>query len=179
MALELAKYQTLMGMFFAKHQPQLCIEYDRQAAAQDHTLRWNTIKEDVYMWALTQRQNFCGQNHITSRLGPEPSATKPFSDKATHTTTGKDICKRYNLAKVLETSTPSPMSAGTTDARVSTLAKGAPRRHELQRAHAQTHSHLERETNTSAHSDLEDECGKHNNHTNSHLELTKPTPQGY
>ena len=102
MALELAKYQTLMGMFFAKHQPQLCIEYDklfRQAAAQDRTLRWDTIKEDVYMWALTQRPNFRDKNHVTSRLGPEPSATKPYSDRATHTTSGKEICKRFNFSK--------------------------------------------------------------------------------
>ena len=78
MALELAKYQTLMEMFFAKHQPQLCIEYDklfRQAAAQDHTLRWDTIKEDVYVCALTQRQNFRGQ---TITAWPRTISNKAF-----------------------------------------------------------------------------------------------------
>ena len=89
-----------------------------------------------------------------------PSATKHSSDRATHTTTAKEICKRYNLAR-----------CGTSVARVSTLVKGAPRRYELQRAHALTHSHLERETDTTACSNLEDECGKDNNkQTYSHLE---------
>ena len=85
---------------------------------------------------------------------PTPHPVKKFASGST-------------LANALgETSVPLPMSAGTRDARVSTLAKGAPRRHELQRAHALTHSHLEGVTDTHTHSDLEDECGQ----TNSHLE---------
>ena len=47
MALELVKYQTFMVMFFTHHQAEQCINYDdlfRQAAAQDPTLQWDTIK---------------------------------------------------------------------------------------------------------------------------------------
>ena len=57
MALELVKYQTMMVMFFMSHPPSTCIEYDRlfrQAAAQDHTIRWDSVKNDIYVWAVTQ-----------------------------------------------------------------------------------------------------------------------------
>ena len=60
MALELIKYQTIMVMLFANHSPARCLEYDslfRQAAARDPTLRWDTIKEDIYVWAITQRHD--------------------------------------------------------------------------------------------------------------------------
>ena len=60
MALELVKYQTIMVMLFTNHSPARCLEYDslfRQAAAHDPTLRWDTIKEDIYVWAITQRHN--------------------------------------------------------------------------------------------------------------------------
>jgi hypothetical protein len=97
MALELAKYQTMMVMFFTKHQPHLCIEYDklfRQAAAQDQALRWDSIKEDIYVWALAQRT--FRDKPIQSRLGPIPHDA---TNKATHTSDGKEICKRYNFGK--------------------------------------------------------------------------------
>ena len=60
MALELVKYQTIMVMLFANHSPIRCLEYDslfRQAAERDPTLRWDTIKEDIYVWAITQRHD--------------------------------------------------------------------------------------------------------------------------
>ena len=99
MALELAKYQTIMVMFFEKHPPQLCIEYDklfRQAAALDRSLRWDTIKEDVYVWSITQRHSFREKSSISSRLGPPNTDTTKPPDRTTHTATGKEICKRFN-----------------------------------------------------------------------------------
>ena len=60
MALKLVKYQTTMVMLFASHSPARCLEYDSlfpQAAAHDSTLHWDTIKEAVYVWAITQRHN--------------------------------------------------------------------------------------------------------------------------
>ena len=112
MALELVKYQTIMVMLFANHPPARCLEYDslfRQAAARDPTLRWDTIKEDIYVWAITQRNNtstsqfqpsistFRDRLPISARLGPPPSESgKTTPPHATHTTEGKEICKRYN-----------------------------------------------------------------------------------
>lgn len=104
MALELVKYQTLIIMFFSRHYPQQVVEYDklfRQAAALDQTIRWDSIKEDIYVWALTQRSNF---RPISARLGPPPGegpATRATSDKASHTSAGKEICKRYNIGKCI------------------------------------------------------------------------------
>ena len=114
-ALELVKYQTLMVMFFTHHQAEQCIHYDdlfRRAAAQDPTLRWDAIKEDIYVWAFIKHNQkpahtFRDKPPITSRLGPpittapkQPSdrITQP-TDRATHTTAGKEICKRFNSAK--------------------------------------------------------------------------------
>ena len=88
MALELVKYQTIMVMLFANHSPARCLEYDslfRQAAARDSTLCWDTIKEDIYVWAITQRLNtsasqfqsststFRDRLPISAHLGPPPA----------------------------------------------------------------------------------------------------------
>ena len=57
-ALELAKSQTIIAMFFTNHPASQCIEYDRlfhQAAAKDRTIRWDSIKEDIYVWSLMRR----------------------------------------------------------------------------------------------------------------------------
>lgn len=100
---ELAKYQTMIAMFFAKHQLQLVLEYDRlfrQAAAQDPSLRWEAFKEDIYVWALTQHYNFRDRGSITSRLGPAPSEAKFPSDKATHTSAGKEILQTIQLQQM-------------------------------------------------------------------------------
>ena len=77
-ALELVKYQTLMVMFFTHHQAEQCINYDdlfRQAAARDPTLRWDAIKEDIYVWAFSKQHqkpstSFCEKPPIASRFGP-------------------------------------------------------------------------------------------------------------
>ena len=107
-ALEMAKYQTLLVMLFAHHPPQHCLEYDRlfrQTTAQDPSLRWDTIKEDIYVWTITKKgQSFRDKPSIMSRLGPPASdasnraQTKP-TNRETHTRSGKEICKRYNLGR--------------------------------------------------------------------------------
>ena len=115
MALELVKYQTIMVMLFANHSPIRCLEYDslfRQAAERDPTLRWDTIKEDIYVWAITQRHDssashplssnptFCDRLQLSARLGPPPNeAAKATPPHATHTAEGKEICKRYNAGR--------------------------------------------------------------------------------
>ena len=107
-ALELVKYQTLMVMFFTHHQAEQCINYDdlfRQAAARDPTLRWDAIKEDIYVWAFSKQHqkpssSFREKLPITSRLGPPTYATTKLpTDRVTHTTAGKEICKRFNSSK--------------------------------------------------------------------------------
>lgn len=108
-ALEMVKYQTLLIMLFAHHPPQHCLEYDRlfrQSAAQDTSLRWDAIKEDIYVWAITKRsQSFRDKPNIMSRLGPQPPDTsnsrgqpKP-ANREIHNKAGKEICKRYNLGR--------------------------------------------------------------------------------
>ena len=98
-ALEMVKYQTLLIMLLAHHPPQHCLEYDRlfrQSAAQDTSLRWDAIKEDIYVWAITKK----GQSFRDKRLGPPPSDTsnsrvqpKP-ANRETHSKAGKELCKR-------------------------------------------------------------------------------------
>ena len=96
-ALEMVKYQTLLVMLFP---PQHCLEYNRlfrQTPAQDPALRWDAIKEDIYVWAITKTpaqdpalrwdaikediyvwaitkkgQSFRDKPSIMSRLGPPP-----------------------------------------------------------------------------------------------------------
>ena len=76
-----------------------------QAAVHDPTLHWDTIKEDIYVWAITQHHNtgtspFRDRLPISTRLGP-PSAEsgKATLLHATYTAEGKEICKRYNAGR--------------------------------------------------------------------------------
>ena len=102
------------------------IEYDRlfrQAAARDRAMRWDSPKEDIYVWALTQSnstsnnvashfstgnnlsggnstiQSFRDRVPIAARLGPPVKPNTPNTDRATHLPSGKEICKRFNLGK--------------------------------------------------------------------------------
>ena len=110
MALELAKYQTLIVMLFNHYPPQACLRYDslfRQAAGQDKALRWDTVREDIYVWCLARPHAITATPHheapqafrdrptIAFRLGPPV----PNTDKTTHTAAGRQICRRYNFGK--------------------------------------------------------------------------------
>lgn len=114
-ALEMVKYQTLLVMLFANHPPQQCLEYDRlfhQSAAADTTLDWDMIKDDIYVWAVTKKgQSFRDKPNImshpadtsTNRLPPLDASTNRVQPKSTnretHSKSGKEICKRYNLGR--------------------------------------------------------------------------------
>ena len=104
MALELINYQTIVVMLFINHSQARCLEYDslfRQAATHDPTLRWDTNKEDICVWAITQRHNtstsqfqlststFHDRLPISARLRPQSAE----SGKAT--AEGKEMCKQY------------------------------------------------------------------------------------
>ena len=111
MAVELAKYQAVTCLLFARYPPAACIEYDRlfrQSAARDRSMRWDVPKEDIYVWALTQpssvdrgQQSFRDHNKVpvSMRLGPPPKPAYTPSYRATHTSSGKEICKCFNLAR--------------------------------------------------------------------------------
>ena len=71
MALELVKYQTVVALLFSQYFAPSVIEYDRlfrQAAARDRAMRWDSTKEDTYVWALTQ------SNSISVSLPTTPTA---------------------------------------------------------------------------------------------------------
>ena len=79
MALELVKYQTLVCMLFTHYAPLACVEYDRlfrQAAAQDTSIRWDCLKEDIFVWALTLPSHTHpakpGLTTLTAQLSPQP-----------------------------------------------------------------------------------------------------------
>ena len=112
-ALELAKYQTTMCMLFTQYAPVACIEYDdlfRQSASQDQSLRWDSLKDDIFLWALTrpthrndptdESRSFRGHQHrdrssAFDRLGPPP----PFEQHVFRSASGAELCKRFNLGK--------------------------------------------------------------------------------
>ena len=112
-ALELAKYQTTMCMLFTQYAPVACIEYDdlfRQSASQDQSLRWDSLKDDIFLWALTrpthrndptdEGRSFRGhqqrdRSSAFDRLGPPP----PFEQHVFRSASGAELCKRFNLGK--------------------------------------------------------------------------------
>lgn len=50
LALELAKYQTLLAILFTHYPAAACIRYDRffwQAVGQDLSVRWDRVREDI------------------------------------------------------------------------------------------------------------------------------------
>ena len=118
LALELAKYQTLVVMLFAHYSADACLRYDqlfRMAASQDTSLRWDTLKEDIYVWSFTRHssplslprpptrqptttvgQPFRMRPTATSQLGPPTQGTAQTPTRATLTASGCEICRRYN-----------------------------------------------------------------------------------
>ena len=135
-ALEMAKYQTLLVMLFAQYPPQHCLEYDRlfrQTTAQDPSLRWDTIKEDIYVWTITKKgQSFRDKPSIMSRLGPPASdASNRAHTKPTNLEPTPGVARRYASGTILAT-VPSGinaslhMPAGSQAAMRRTQAEGAP-----------------------------------------------------
>ena len=96
--LELLKYQTLIGHLFSAYPTSVCLRYDqlfRRTTARDHSLQWDTFKEDLLVWCTTFRPL---RSTLAARLGP-PSASASGGNslqRATHSSAGVEICKRYN-----------------------------------------------------------------------------------
>ncbi len=60
LAPELAKYQATVTSLFAAYRADACIQYDnlfRQCAARDPTIRWDTLKDDIFVWATAPSNN--------------------------------------------------------------------------------------------------------------------------
>ena len=140
--------------------PELYYLWFRQTAVRDPTLRWDTIKEDIYVWAITQRQNtstfqfqsntstFHDRLPISACLGPPAAESgKATPPHATYTAEGKESASgTLQDAGQGGRNASSHTSAGSQAARVSTLAKCVPNVLELQRALTPLrHSQFERE----------------------------------
>ena len=99
--LELLKYQTLIGHLFSAYPIPVCLRYDqlfRRAAARDSSLPWDSFKEDLLIWCTTFRPL---RSSLAARLGPPSSASAGSGggnslQRATHTSAGVEICKRFN-----------------------------------------------------------------------------------
>ena len=97
-ALEVVKYQTLITMAFQDYPPKACIEYDRrfrQLAAKDKKVSWEKYEEDIFIiWCFSPKPGL-GSSYFRNRpaificLGPA-------SDAVTFSTTGNEICIRFN-----------------------------------------------------------------------------------
>ena len=64
-----------------------------------------TLKEDLLLWCMTRDCQLPFQKpSVHSRLGPPPAPASAgratqSSDRATHTTDGKEICRKFNANK--------------------------------------------------------------------------------
>ena len=106
-------------MLFANYAPLACIEYNkpfRQAASQNHAIRWDSLRDDIFVWALTLpshkqthrratgddsppqpfHENGQRGGNMLGRLGPLPPL---FEQHVTRSSTGTELCRRYNLGK--------------------------------------------------------------------------------
>ncbi len=111
LAPELAKYQAIVTSLFAAYRADACVQYDnlsRQCAARDPTIRWDTLKDDIFVWATAPSNNrrktvesyAYGKPSPFSRLGPPASVGGPrSSERISHTTSGKEICRRFNSGR--------------------------------------------------------------------------------
>ena len=98
MALELVKYQTIMVMLFTptlQHIASSMISLFRQAAV----LCWDTIKEDIHVWAIMQRHDTStphSQSSNSTFCDPHQIRQPKRLHCMPHTAEGKEICKRDN-----------------------------------------------------------------------------------
>ena len=99
MALELVKYQGIICALFASFGPASGIGYDRlfrHHAAEDPSLRWDTLKEDIFVFQTNSSQKAPFRKQVFSRLGPQPDQNP---NRESHAPSGVEICRRYNSSK--------------------------------------------------------------------------------
>ena len=108
-ALVLVKYQAIMTMLFSSYPAGVCLKYDstfRQAVARDRSYLtpWDQVKEDILVWCAT-RNPFRGPKQFPPEPGSsnaKPAPAGPTGSQsaglATHTSSGQEICKRFNFA---------------------------------------------------------------------------------
>ena len=75
MTLHMSNYQSIMVMLFSNHpsiRRRSALEYDRlfrQTEAKDTFVRWDIIKEDIYVWEVTKNSTaFPDRPNIMSTL---------------------------------------------------------------------------------------------------------------
>lgn len=99
---ELIRYQSIICTLFASVEVSSCLAYDRlfrHQAAKDPTLRWDNLKEDIFVFQTynatsTRKQPF--RRDIFNRLGPQPDQR---ADHESHAPSGAELCRRFNYAK--------------------------------------------------------------------------------
>ena len=95
--LKLATYQAIICALFASFKASVCIEYDwlfRHQASRDEPLRWDTLKEDLFLFQTANVQKTPFQR-VFSRLGLQPD--QPTCK--THTPGGSELCRHFNYSK--------------------------------------------------------------------------------
>ena len=109
--LQLVKYQTIVCQLFSAYPAASALKYDRlfrEAAARSKstTFQWDGLKEDILVWCVT-RNPFRTRQQVqttssTPRQGPAPAAgnaSNQQGDCSVLTSTGQEICRRFNYGK--------------------------------------------------------------------------------
>ena len=74
--------------------PSLCLKLFCHAAAREHTLPWDELKENILIWCMTQDcQPFHRQSSIFTLEVPD-QAISPLT-----LLRGKEICEKFNIKK--------------------------------------------------------------------------------
>ena len=113
--LQLVKYQTIMCQLFSSYQAAVCIKYDslsRQAVARDKSrlVPWDQVKEDILVWCATRQpfrpktNTFTPGNTSAQRSSTTGGQPTQSSGHITLSSTGKEICRRYNYGTCTRTS---------------------------------------------------------------------------
>ena len=127
--LKMAKYQSNMTTLFTNHPPAHCLEYDclfRQAASRDTSIRWDVIKEDIYVWSVTKRSTaFRDRFSIMSRLGPAVLSSDKIERKLAHKMERRSAKDTTLDAAPWETNAAMPIAAGSRAASSRTQGSGA------------------------------------------------------
>ena len=109
-ALQLVKYQTIVCQLFSAYPAASALKYDwlfREAVARSKsTLQWDVLKEDILVWCVTCN-SFRARQQVqsgssTPRQGSATTAgnaSNQQGDRSVLTTTGQEICRRFNYGK--------------------------------------------------------------------------------